>query len=142
MVGLIVRRLGADLPDRLLVPVACARVSAGWPSPAEDHLDGSIDLSAHLIPRPAATFIVRVAGWSMRDVGIADGDELIVDRSLDPRDGLIVVVIVDGEFVVKTLRTAGVPRLVAANPDFPDIPLAGRDVQIWGVVTYVIHHAL
>ncbi len=77
----------------------------------------------------------------MRDAGISDGDRLIVDRSLEPRDGQIVVAVVDGEFLVKTLRRRGVPRLVAANSEFPDIPLADRDVQIWGVVTYVLHRA-
>lgn len=123
-----------------LVPVVCARVPAGWPSPADDYLDGHIDLSEHLIPRPAATFLIRVSGWSMRDAGIADGDELIVDRSLQPCDGQIVVAVVDDEFVVKTLRLQP-PRLVAANPDYPDISVSGHHVEVWGVVTYVLHHA-
>jgi DNA polymerase V len=123
----------------LLVPVAGSRVAAGWPSPADDYLDGHIDLSEHLIPRPAATFLVRAAGWSMQGAGIADGDELIVDRSLTPRDGQIIIAVVDGEFLVKTLRLQP-PRLVAAHPDFPDITVTGRDVQMWGVVTYVLHH--
>jgi DNA polymerase V len=126
----------------LLVPVAGSRVAAGWPSPADDYLDGHIDLSEHLIPRPAATFLVRASGRSMQGVGIADGDEPIVDRSITPRDGQIVIAVVDGEFLVKTLYTAGAPRLVAAHPDFPDIPVTGRDVQVWGVVTYVLHHTL
>nr|WP_319000051.1 translesion error-prone DNA polymerase V autoproteolytic subunit [Mycobacterium intracellulare] len=127
-------------PSGPLVPLMCAPVSAGWPSPAEDYFDGNIDLSRHLIPRPASTFVVRVSGWSMRDAGISDGDELIVDRSLRPRDGQIVVVVLGDEFVVKTLRTRP-PRLVAAHPDYPDIALVGRDAEIWGVVTYVLHHA-
>lgn len=126
----------------LLVPVAVSAVSAGWPSPADDYLDGHIDLSEHLIPHPSASFIVRASGWSMRDAGIHDGDELIVDRSLSPRDGQIVIAVVDGDFTCKTLRTAkGPPRLAAANPAYPDIPLIGRDVEVWGVVTYVLHHA-
>lgn len=129
-------------PVLRLVPSVFERVAAGWPSPAEDYLDGHIDLSEHLIPRPSSTFIVRVAGWSMRDAGICDGDELIVDRSRTAQDGQIVVAVVDGEFLVKTLRTRGSPRLVAANPDFASISLKGRDdVQIWGVVTYVLHRA-
>lgn len=115
-------------------------MAAGWPSPADDYLDGHIDLSEHLIPRPAATFLVRASGRSMQGVGIADGDEPIVDRSITPRDGQIVIAVVDGEFLVKTLRIVGVPRLVAAHPDFPDIPITGRDVQMWGVVTCVLHH--
>lgn len=137
LAGLFGIRRGA----RRLVAAVSSRVAAGWPSPAEDYLDGHIDLSEHLIPRPASTFLVRTSGWSMRDAGISDGDELVVDRSLRPRDGQIVVAVVDGEFLVKYLRTAGRPRLVAAHPDFPDIALAGRDCEIWGVVTYVLHHA-
>lgn len=125
-----------------VVAVAATRVSAGWPSPADDYIDGHIDLSQHLIPRPSSTFLIRVSGWSMRDAGIADGDELIVDRAIEARDGQIVVAVVDDEFVVKTLRLRPPPpRLVAAHPDFPDIVLPGRDVQVWGTVTYVLHHA-
>ena len=112
-----------------LVSVMCTPVSAGWPSPAQDYFDGHIDLSKHLIPRPSATFLVRVSGCSMRDAGIADGDELIVDRSLRARDGQIVVAVVDDEFVVKTLRTRP-PRLVAAHPDYPDMLLSGRDAEV------------
>lgn len=137
LAGLFGIRRGA----RQLVAAVSSRVAAGWPSPAEDYLDGHIDLSEHLIPRPSSTFIVRTSGWSMRDAGISDGDELVVDRSLRARDGQIVVAVVDGEFLVKYLRLGGRPRLVAANPDFPDIALAGRDCEIWGVVTYVLHHA-
>ncbi|MGD9622328.1 MAG: LexA family protein [Mycolicibacterium sp.] len=125
----------------LPIPAATSTVAAGWPSPADDYLDGHIDLSEHLIPHPSASFIVRASGWSMRDAGIHDGDELIVDRSLSPRDGQIVIAVVDGDFTCKTLHTKGKPRLAAANPSYPDIPLAGRDVEVWGVVTYVLHHA-
>ncbi|SIE12403.1 Probable repressor LexA [Mycobacteroides abscessus subsp. abscessus] len=124
----------------LMLPVAASPVAAGWPSPADDYLEGNIDLSEHLIPRPAATFLVRASGWSMRDAGIHDGDELIVERGRTPRDGQIVIAILDGEFLVKQLRTVGRPRLVAAHPDFPDIALTGREVHIWGIVTCVLHH--
>lgn len=124
----------------VVVPVSAATVAAGWPSPADDYLEGHIDLSERLIPHPAATFLVRASGWSMRDAGIHDGDELVVDRSLSPRDGQIVIAVVDGEFLVKTLRTEGRPRLEPANPNYPDISLSGHDVQVWGVVTCVLHH--
>ncbi|SLH39223.1 DNA polymerase V subunit UmuD [Mycobacteroides abscessus subsp. massiliense] len=125
-------------------PVAAAAVTvpAGWPSPADDYLDGHIDLSHHLIPRPAATFLVRASGWSMRDAGIHDRDELIVDKSMAARDGNIVIAVVDGDFLVKRLRLHPVPRLEAAHPDFADIDLAGREVLIWGVVTCVLHHTV
>lgn len=122
------------------VPVVAERVPAGWPSPAEDYLDGSVDLNAHLIPRPAATYIVRAGGWSMRDVGISDGDELVVDRSLTARHGHVVIAVLDGEFVVKRLILTGpgAPKLAAANSDYPDLPVTG-EVTIWGVVTYCLH---
>ncbi|SHU66319.1 LexA repressor [Mycobacteroides abscessus subsp. abscessus] len=137
LAGLFGIRRGVDR----LVAAVTSRVAAGWPSPAEDYLDGHIDLSEHLIPRPSSTFLVRTAGWSMRDAGISDGDELIVDRSLQARDGQIVVAVIDGEFVVKYLRLRGGPRLAAAHPGYPDVVLAGRECEIWGVVTYVLHHA-
>lgn len=114
-------------------------VAAGFPSPAEDHYDGPLDLDKHLIRNPAATYILRVTGWSMRDAGISDGDEIIVDRSLRAADGSIVVAIVDTEFTVKTLRTCP-PRLEPANPEFPNIPIPEGGIEIWGVVTTVIHH--
>jgi len=126
-----------------LVLVSEGSVSAGWPSPAEDYREQPIDLTERLIRRPASTFLVRAAGWSMRDAGISDGDELVVDRSLTPRDGQIVIAVVDGSFLVKTLRTKGIgaPKLVAAHPDYPEMCLTGREVQMWGVVTYVLHQA-
>lgn len=124
------------------IAAAGSAVAAGWPSPADDYMEGPLDLAERLMPRPAATFLVRAGGWSMRGAGISDGDMLIVERGRTPRDGQIVIAVVDGDFVVKTLRTVGRPRLVAAHPDFPDIQLAGREVQIWGVVCWVLHHTL
>lgn len=126
-------------PSPMWIEAAGSAVSAGWPSPADDYMEGPLDLSERLMPRPAATFLVRAAGWSMRGAGISDGDMLIVERGHTPRDGQIVIAVVDGDFLVKTLRTAGRPRLVAAHPDFPDIPLVGREVLIWGVVCWVLH---
>jgi DNA polymerase V len=113
-------------------------IPAGFPSPAEEHYDGPLDLN-DLIRNPTATFILRVSGWSMRDAGIADGDIILVDRSLRPVDGSIVVALVDNDgFTVKTLRTTP-PRLEPANPDFPAIPVPEDGIEIWGVVTTVIH---
>ncbi len=113
-------------------------VSAGFPSPAEDHA-GRLDLNEHLMPRPEATFVLRVAGWSMHEAGIADGDEVLVDRSLAASEGSIVVAIVDGEFTLKRLRTSP-PRLEADNAEYPDIGIGEDGIGIWGVVTTVIHH--
>lgn len=116
-----------------------AVVPAGFPSPAEEYYGGPLSLDEHLIRNRAATFVLRVSGWSMRDAGIADGDEIIVDRSLKAVDGSIVVAVVDGEFTVKTLRTHP-PRLEPANPDYPVIPIPEEGITAWGVVTVVIHH--
>lgn len=129
-------------PVAMWVAEAGSAVAAGWPSPADDYMEGPLDLSEKLMPRPAATFLVRASGWSMRDAGISDGDMLIVERGRTPRDGQIIIAVVDTEFLVKTLRMGRRPRLVAANPDFPDIPLAGRDIQVWGVVCWVLHRTI
>lgn len=116
-------------------------VVAGFPSPAEQYLEPPLDLNAFLIHRPAATFFVRVEGESMIGVGIHDGDLLVVDRSLTPANGDVVIAAVDGEFTVKTLRKAG--RNIAlepANPKFPTITFtSGQEVQLFGKVTAVIH---
>ncbi len=117
------------------------RVAAGFPSPAEDHQAQRIDLMAQLIRHPQATFMLRVRGDSMRDAGILDGSVVLVDRAIAPRHGHIVIAVVDGEFVCKTLSTRlGRMRLKAANPTYPDIvPQDGQTLDIWGVVVATIH---
>lgn len=129
-------------PDSpLLIPSTVEAVTAGFPSPAQDYDEPGIDLSRQLIDHPAATFLVRVAGESMTGRGIDDGDELIVDRSLDPREDDVVVALIDGEFTVKSFEPGPPAYLIPANPDFPAIPLEGReDAEIWGVVTTCLHH--
>lgn len=122
------------------VPIATESVPAGWPSPAQDYFDGDIDLNTHLIRNRPATFIVRVTGDSMTGAGIYDGDELIVDRSLDPDDGDIVIAVVDSELTVKTLcLTETGPELQPANPAYPTIKPTG-ELMVWGVVTTCLHH--
>src|SRR5262245_51633992 len=119
-----------------LVPVA-----AGYPSPADDYLDGALDLNKHLIKHPTATFFVRVAGESMREAGIHSGDVLIVDRALTPSDGSVVIAVVNGELTVKRLsKRQGKGMLVPDTHQYP--PLAITETigfDVWGVVTYVIH---
>src|SRR5699024_2083708 len=108
---------------------------------SQDYSDTSIDLTQLLIRDELATFIVRVSGESMHDAGIYDGDELIVDRSLEPRDGNVVIAVVDGEMTVKRLRitTSGV-RLQADNADYPDVEVAElSELMIWGVATRCLH---
>lgn len=117
-------------------------VACGWPSPAQDYYDGPISLDSALIKDHAATFIVRASGSSMRGAGIESGDELLVDRSLTPRDGDVVVAVLDGELTAKRLHLTdhGVV-LRAESDDYPDITVPElSELRVWGVVTYVIHH--
>ncbi len=121
-------------------PLMLSATPAGFPSPAEDHIDRNLDLNEHLINHPAATFFVRVSGRSMVGAGINDGALLIVDRAEEARDGRIVVAVVEGAHTVKRLRkAAGRCWLEAANPDYPDIQVLDDDSHVWGVVTFVIN---
>lgn len=112
-------------------------VPAGFPSPAGDYLFKQIDIGAELVKHPNSTFLLTIAGLSMRDIGIHDGDIVVIDKSIEPRHGSIVIAVVDGEFTCKKLyRKGGVTKLQAANPDFPDISFKdGQTLEIWGVVT-------
>jgi DNA polymerase V len=114
----------------------CA-ISAGFPSPAADHTQKRIDLTEQLIINQDATFHFRVSGESMRGAGIYDGDVILVDRSVEPTHGLIVV---DGEFTVKRLYKRGKTiRLMSENEAFPPIELCDeQELVIWGVVTFSI----
>ena len=120
-----------------LLPMAAEAVHAGFPSPAEDHAEDGLDLTRRFVRHPTATFVVRAAGDSLSGRGIHGGDFLVVDRSREPRDGDVVVAIVDGSFTAKTLvKTAGRMSLVAAHPAHPTIPWR-EGCEIWGVVTSV-----
>ncbi|MCU1531767.1 MAG: peptidase and domain protein [Arthrobacter sp.] len=124
------------------VAIAPVAVPAGFPSPSQDYFSGRVDLNAHLIKDVTCTFLVRVSGYSMEGAGISDGDELVVDRSLIPVDGNVVVAIIDGELTIKRLRIErGRVRLAAENPGYPDVlvPELG-ELSIWGVVTRCLHH--
>ena len=127
-------------PQRAERPLFLSRVPAGFPSPAEDYVEGSLDLNEHLIEHREATFFVRVKGQSMTGAGIADGDLLVVDRSLEAGDGDIVVAVVDGELTVKRLwRRGGRVRLLAENPAYAPIDLKdGQELAVWGVVTSIV----
>ena len=139
IVGPRVIDAGASLFSVLISPVA---VAAGFPSPAQDYFDGRIDLNAHLIKDITSTFVVRVTGDSMEGAGISDGDELIVNRALEPRDGSVVIAVLDGELTVKRLRiTRTGVVLQAENPKYPDIRVAAlSELTIWGVATRCLHH--
>jgi len=127
----------------LRLPLVSANVEAGFPSPADDHLERAIDLNEELVRNPAATFYVRVKGESMRDAGIHPGDLLMIDRSVTPVDRQIVVAMIDGEFTVKRFRKRnGKITLEAENPAFQPIEVGeDQELTIWGAVTYIIHQA-
>ena len=128
-------------PRRTAIPFMGGAVMAGFPSPAEQYVERPLDLNELLVTRPAATYYVRAAGDSVEGAGIRSGDLLVVDRSLNPEDGAVVIACVDGEFTVKTLRKgrAGV-WLEAATPAYKPIRLSGEmKLQVFGVVTAVIH---
>lgn len=128
---------------RVPTPVAALGrgVRAGNPTSGDDYQEDAVDLGKHLVRDPSSTFVMKVAGWSMRDAGIADGDELVVDRGLAAEHGRIVVADIDGELTVKRLkRTTTGWLLQAANPDYADIPVGDKsELNIWGVVTRVLH---
>lgn len=124
------------------ITVAPVAVHAGYPSPSQDYFDHEVDLNTHLIQDRTSTFIVRVAGDSMEPAGISDGDELIVNKALTPKDGSVVVAILDGELTIKRLRiTRNGVILQADNPKYPPIRVPElSDLRIWGVVTRCLHY--
>ena len=123
------------------LPIADSPVQAGFPSPADDYIEKRLDLNEMMIQHPAATFFVRVEGDSMMDAGIRSGDILVVDRSLEPVSGKIVVAVVNGDFTVKRLVQKGKKvYLCPENPQFPNFCVDPEsDFEVWGVVTYVLH---
>jgi len=127
-------------PASLSLPLYGSRIAAGFPSPADDHLEDALDLNEHLIQHPAATFFVRVRGDSMTGVGIHDGDLLVVDRALEPKSGAIVVAVIDGELTVKRLRIDdGRVWLMPENPAYPPLEIKeGSELVIWGVVAHSV----
>jgi DNA polymerase V len=125
---------------RLELPVICAGISAGFPSPAMDFIDLTIDMNRHLVKHPSSTFYGRVKGHSMKDVGIFDGDLLVIDKSLEPKNDKIAVCYLDGEFTVKRIKIEdNAIWLVPANTDYKAIKVSeDNEFLIWGIVTHVI----
>ena len=127
---------------KLTIPFYLHKVGAGFPSPATDYIEDDIDLNSHLITNAPATFIIRVQGKSMTNVGIYDGDLLIVDKSLSPKNFSTVIANVNEELVVKTLiKSKEANYLTSGSKNTSDrISLTDNpEIIIWGVVTYVIH---
>jgi len=130
-----------DLSTLRELPYFEAKVPAGFPSPAADYEENQLDLNTHLIKNPAATFFVRVSGDSMIGAGIHDGDLLIVDRAIDPKDKNVVIAVIDGELTVKRIRIRRQKiTLEAENINYASKEVREEaDFQVWGVVTNVIH---
>jgi len=130
-----------DLSTRYKLPIFLGRLPARFPSPADDYIEGKLDLNRHLIKHPAATFFVRVSGDSMTGAGIHSGDLLVVDRSLEAVDGNVIVAALDGDLTVKRLRKRnGTLSLLPENQDYQPIEITAQQTfEIWGVVTSVIH---
>ena len=129
--------------ETMVIPLYSSHVRAGFPSPASDYIEAHLDLNTHLIPHPAATFFVIAKGDSMRDAGIQSGDMLIVDKSISPGRGKIVIAAIQGELTVKRLVHQNQRILLwPENPQYPAIDITDeQDLVILGVVTHVIHTA-
>ena len=141
MKNAVITIIQPDFSTTLARPLFLSRVPAGFPSPADDYIEGSLDLNQHLIKHKAATFFVRVTGDSMLGAGIHDGDLLIVDRSLEAQDKSVVVALVNGEFTVKRIKKEHERVwLMPENKNYqPMEMLEGSELEVWGVVTNVIH---
>lgn len=132
--------LKPEISVPLEIPLAESGVHAGFPSPADDFLEGSLDLNRLVIRHPEATFFARVEGDSMKDEGIVEGDILVVDKSIEPYDGCLAVAVVDGEFTLKRVRMEPDKiLLVPANPKYKVIEIfPDNEFSVWGVVRYVV----
>jgi len=121
---------------KLYLPLDEVRVSAGFPSPAADYEDKRLDINDYLVRNPVSTFFFVVEGDSMEGAEIFDGDVLVVDKSIRPRHGHIVIAFVDGQRLVKRLfRRAGRVALLAENPHYPPLDIReGQELLVWGVV--------
>lgn len=137
------------LPEALLCPLAGEAVAAGFPSPADDYVEARIDLNLELIPRPLSTFLMRASGDALRGDGILDGDLLVIDRSVTPRPGQVVVATHQGGFILRRLgRREGRLWLEASDGVSPPIPLGPErdpadpptETELWGVALHAIHH--
>ena len=130
-----------EVSSALLIPLVKEAISAGFPSPAEDYIELGVDLNKYLIKNPISTFFLRVSGNSMNNAGIYNNDLLIIDRSINPNPGHIVVALLDGEFTLKRLiKKQNNYYLKADKENYPAINLYEYvDIQIWGVAIYSIH---
>ncbi|MCK5834870.1 MAG: translesion error-prone DNA polymerase V autoproteolytic subunit [Lentisphaeria bacterium] len=121
--------------------ISASSVSAGFPSPAADYMEKELDLNQFLIRNPDASFFIRVSGDSMVNAGIFDGDTLVIDRSIPPKNGSIILAILEEEFTVKRFEQCSERTyLVPENRNYQPIEVTGNEsFQVWGVVTATIH---
>lgn len=129
-----------DHGTKMKLPFLDVGISAGFPSPADDFIELSIDLNKHLIKHKDTTFFAKVKGHSMKDAGIYDGDLLIIDKSLEPQDGKIAICQIDGEFTVKRIKIEkNLIWLVAENENYKPIKVTPEnELMIWGIVIHSI----
>ena len=122
------------------IPLISGGINAGFPSPAMDFIDLTIDLNKHVVKHPSATFFGKVKGHSMKDEGINDGDLLVIDKSAEPANGKIAVCYIDGEFTVKKIKLEkDICWLIPANDSFKPIKVTtDNNFLIWGIVTHVL----
>ncbi|MBY8963679.1 translesion error-prone DNA polymerase V autoproteolytic subunit [Flavobacterium sp. D11R37] len=129
-----------ETENTLRLPFVPVGVKAGFPSPALDFMEYTIDLNKYVAKHPHTTFYIKADGHSMRDAGIDDGDILVTDRSLEPANGKIAICLIDGEFTVKRLKLEkGELYLMPENPAYPPLPVTeNSQFSVWGIVTFVI----
>lgn len=134
--------LNADTETKLNLFFAEKQITAGFPSPADDYIENSLDLNKELIKHPASTFYGRIRGDSMIDAGINDGDIVVIDKSLPPKNGALAVCFIDGEFTLKKIAlNNGKITLLPANNKYKSINISenkNSDFMVWGIVTYII----
>lgn len=129
-----------NIDSEIKIPLISSRISAGFPSPAIDFVDLSIDMNRHLVKHPSSTFYGRVKGHSMKNAGIFNDDLLVIDKSLEPSNGKIAICYIDGEFTVKRIKIEKkCIWLMAENKEYePILVTQENDFLIWGIVTHVI----
>jgi DNA polymerase V len=134
--------LAPDTSSKMELPFLESLIPAGFPSPADDYMETSLDLNEKLIRNPSSTFFAQISGSSMINAGISDGDIVIVDKSLQPKNDSVLVCIIDGEFTLKRFKKVNneVAYLMPDNPKYDPIKITEHNnFMIWGVVTYTIH---
>jgi DNA polymerase V len=129
-----------DYSTELSLPFVDVAISAGFPSPADDFIELSIDLNRHLIKHKDSTFFAKVKGHSMKNAGIFDGDLLVIDKSIAPQDGKIAICQIDGAFTIKRIKIEkNVVWLIAENEEFKPIKVTEEnELMIWGIVLHSI----